>query len=157
MIMEPVRDGTESKMMKKATLSLNLPGWSGWEVFVDEGAPGGGTDEAPSPLGYLSIGVAACLMTHLSGVIQGTQLEIKSIKIEQRVRFHSTYNFADTKPEDTFGYTEGLETNVVIDSDEPTEKLQQLVDLAQQACMALNSFLSRVPTETKVFVNGEEL
>ncbi|MEM9533239.1 MAG: OsmC family protein [Pseudomonadota bacterium] len=157
-VVEPVTEGTESKYLKKASLMLNLPGWSAWEVMCDEGVTGGGTDSAPSPLGYLSIGVACCLLTHMVEAINRWKLNIRSVRVEQRISFHSTYNFSPTfDPEDNVGRTKSLETNVVIDSDEPQEQLQRLVRLSEQACFAANAFVTQVAASTQVVVNGEAL
>lgn len=156
-IVRPVEEGTESKYLKQGQLSYNLPGWGSWEVMCDEGTTGGGTDTAPSPLGYLSLGVAFCLMTHLKETIMRDKLDIKAIKIEQRVKFHSTYNFGNIKVEDIYGYTKSLETNIVVESDEPNDKIERLAELSQQACMAANAFITAVPESTRVFHNGDQL
>ena len=114
-IVEPVTEGTDSKYLKKATLSLNLPGWGGWEVMCDEGVTGGGTDSAPSPLGYLSIGIACCLLTHMVEAINRWNLNIRSVRVEQRISFHSTYNFSPNyNPEDNVGRTKSLATTVAL-------------------------------------------
>ena len=153
---EPVTEGTESKFLKRASLSFNLPGWSPWEVMVDEGTTGGGMDSAPSPLGYLSVGVASCLLTHLVAAIDLQKLDIRSLRVEQRIRFHSTFNFSpDIDPQDIVGRTLSLDTDVVIDSDESNEALERLVALSDQACFAANAFISQVPASTKLVRSGE--
>lgn len=156
-IVRPIEEGTTSKYLKQGILSYNLPGWGSWEVMCDEGTTGGGTDTAPSPLGYLSLGVAFCLMTHIKETITRDKINIKAIRIEQRVKFHSTYNFGDIKLEDIYGYTKSLETNIVVESDEPDERIERLAALSQQACMAANAFITAVPESTRVFHNGNQL
>lgn len=155
-IVTQVKEGTESKFLKRAALSYTLPDWGSWEIMVDEGTTGGGTDTAPSPLGFLSVGIATCLLTHMTEDIHSLGLKVNNVRIEQRIKFHTTFNFSPSfKPEDNFGRTKSLETNILFDADATPEQMQKLVALSEQACFALHAFVNQVPASTKVFVNGE--
>lgn len=151
---QPVK-GT--KFQKKGSLTLNLPTWSDWEVICDEGTAGGGTDQAPSPLGYLSLGIAFCLLTHLKENIDQLKLNIKSVVIEQKIGFATTYNFAGTHPSENKASTDFMETNVVIESDEPRENLAELIQWSEDACFAANAVATATATSLAVVVNGEKL
>lgn len=151
-IVEPV-PGT--KFQKKGQLQLNLPTWSEWEVICDEGTAGGGTDTAPSPLGYLSLGIAFCLLTHLKENIDQLGLDIKSVKIEQKVKFSTTYNFSGVHPSENKAATDGMETNVVVVTDEPEEKLKDLVRWSEEACFAAHAMANAMTTSLGVVINGE--
>lgn len=146
-----------TKFQKKGTLTLNLPSWSDWEVICDEGTAGGGTDTAPSPLGYLSLGIAFCLLTHMKENIDQLKLNITSIVIEQKIGFATTYNFAGTHPSENKASTDFMETNVVIESDEPKEKLTDLVRWSEEACFAANAVATATATSLALVVNGEKV
>lgn len=146
-----------TKFQKKGSLTLNLPTWSDWEVICDEGTAGGGTDQAPSPLGYLSLGIAFCLLTHMKENIDQLGLDIKSIVIEQKMHFATTYNFAGTHPSENKASTDGMETNVVIESDEPDEKLVDLLRWSEEACFAANAVATATATSLALVVNGRKV
>ena len=146
-----------TKFQKKGSLTLNLPTWSDWEVICDEGTAGGGTDQAPSPLGYLSLGIAFCLLTHLKENIDQLGLKVRSVVIEQKIGFATTYNFAGTHPSENKASTDFMETNVVIDSDEDPETLAQLIGWSEDACFAANAVATATATSLSVVVNGEKL
>lgn len=153
-IVEPV-EGT--KFQKVAQLTNNLPGWGGWQIKCDEGTAGGGDDTAPSPLGYFSVGIALCLMTHMKQNIDTLGLDIRSVKIEQRIKYATTYNFTNLPPSENKASTDALETYIVIDTDEPDDKIQDLIKWSEQACFAANAFITAVPASTKIIKNGEVL
>ncbi|MEL7027731.1 MAG: OsmC-related (seleno)protein [Pseudomonadota bacterium] len=153
-VVEPV-PGTV--FQKRASVSTNLPGYGSWEILCDEGVSGGGLDEAPCPLAFFSVGVACCLATHISGAIRNYDLKIESFRLEQRMRFHSTYRFAPINPEEKFGSTKSLHTNVMVVSDEPAERIHKLVGAAEQACFALNALTGQTQASSSVFHNGAQL
>lgn len=148
-------DGT--KFQKKGSLTLNLPTWSDWEVICDEGTAGGGTDTAPSPLGYLSLGIAFCLLTHMKENIDQLKLNISSIVIEQKIGFATTYNFAGTHPSENKASTDFMETNVVVESDEPADKLKDLIKWSEEACFAANAVATATATSLSLVVNGQKM
>ena len=79
---------------KRGYLISPMPGWSGYEIFCDEGTVIGGTDLAPSPLGYLTSAIAFCMLTHITGYLARNPLEIKRIKVEMRGEFWSSLGVA---------------------------------------------------------------
>ncbi len=46
--------------------------------------------------------------------------------------------------------------HVIIESDEPQEKLEQLVTVCRDACMAVATVANAIPTATRILVNGAE-
>lgn len=151
-IVEPI-PGT--KFQKRGSLHLNLPTWSDWEVICDEGTAGGGTDTAPSPLGYLSLGIAFCLLTHLKENIDQLGLSVQSVKIEQKINFATTYNFAGTHPSENKASTDAMQTNIVLVTDEPAEKLKDLARWSEEACFAAQAVAQQTYTSLGVVINGE--
>jgi hypothetical protein len=55
------------------------------------------------------------------------------------------------------GGATGLETHVAIESDEPPERIEELVRMAEQTCFTLGAWTQPVPTSTTVTLNGEPL
>ena len=51
----------------------------------------------------------------------------------------------------------GLETRIEIDSDEPPERIRQLVKLAQYSCFTRGALRDPVPMEVNVQLNGSTL
>ncbi|MEM8936545.1 MAG: OsmC family protein [Pseudomonadota bacterium] len=152
-VVEPLK----GLQQKKASVSVNVPGWSDWEIECDEGLPGGGDDAAPSPLMYFSAGVAFCLMSHIQMSAHQLNLSLKSLRLEQRSRFSSDINFDKTQQTSIKGAGDLFETFIHIESDEPAEKIAQFVAQCQQACMAGQSIANVVPHDTSVILNGETL
>lgn len=147
----------ENFHQKKAHLQLNLPGWRPWEINCDEGTGGTGlgTESAPSPLGYLSAGVAFCLMTHLKGLARMGNIEFSDLRIEQRIKFSSTIDFSGSKPEDVYGRNDGIETYVIVNTKSDSEKLPEFIQHAENACLAHQTLLQQVPAKLTLMVDGE--
>ena len=55
------------------------------------------------------------------------------------------------------GGAKGLETHIEIESDEPPERIQELVRMAEQTCFTLGAWTQAVPTSTTVDLNGAPL
>lgn len=142
--------------LKRAIVKPNLPGWGTFEIRCDEGPSIGGTDTAPAPLAYLSAGVAFCMLTHLSYYIETNQLDIKNLKIEQRLRF--TTNERTRKPNDPpHCACLGIEMHVVIDSEASESSIRALTETAKSLCMAHQALLSPTPSVFGVRLNGQAL
>jgi len=144
-------------MRKKALVEPNLPTWGTFELVCDEGKALGGEDTAPPPLGYLASGIAFCLLTHLSSYIRATKIQVDSLRVEQRMHFSTSLVTEAEKSADLRGNCDGLETYVVIDSPEPEGRIQELIAVSEQACMALQSIINQTPQSTKVRLNGKDL
>jgi hypothetical protein len=55
------------------------------------------------------------------------------------------------------GGAKGLETHVEVESDEPPERIRELVRMAEQTCFTLGAWTQAVPTSTTVALNGRPL
>ena len=58
------------------------------------------------------------------------------MNIEQKMRFQANLSNMRDLGHTTEGETLGIETHVLIDSDEPQERIMDLMDEAENACMA---------------------
>ena len=144
-------------MKKKAVVEPNLPTWGAFEIRCDEGGALGGTDTAPPPLGYLSAGIAFCLLTHLSAFIRSKGLDIDSLRIEQRTKFATTLVTEAEEAGDFRGECEGVETHVIVEGKHTAEEIQQLAEESENACMAMQAIMNATPANTKLYLNGKEL
>lgn len=144
-------------MKKRAVVEPNLPTWSPFKLDCDEGGALGGTDLAPPPLSYLSAGIAFCLLTHLTAFVRSKQLNVSSLKIEQRTRFSTTL-VTDAEEEGDFrGRCEGVETHIIVVGDHTPDEIRQLAQESENACMAMQSIMNATPTDTTIYLNGESI
>ena len=79
---------------------------------------------------------------------------MKGIRLKQATRFFMKGSVRD---QSLRGGATGLETHVELDSDEPPERIQELVRMAEQTCFTLGAWTEAVPTSTTVTLNGEQL
>ncbi len=146
-----------SGMKKRAIVEPNLPTWSPFELNCDEGGALGGTDTAPPPLGYLSAGIAFCLLTHLSAFVRSKGLSIDKLRIEQKTKFSTTL-VTDAEAEGDFrGRCEGVETHLIVDGQHDADEVRQLADESERACMAMHAIMNATPTHTRLYLNGAEI
>ncbi len=144
-------------MRKRAVVEPNLPTWGAFELTCDEGGGLGGDDTAPPPLGYLSAGIAFCLLTHLTSYVRAKEMNVDRIAIEQRVNFATTLVTDAEKMGDLKGSCDGVETHVVVESSEPEEKIRELVRVSENACMAMQSIINATPKSTTLHLNGNPI
>lgn len=144
-----------SKQQKTGTVSVNIPGFSPLTLYCDEQPPVG-DDKAPPPLAYFCAGIGFCLMTHLTDIYTARKIEISSLTLEQRVRFKTNLSHMRDLGHTTQGETELVETHVLIDSPEPREKIQDLLEEAESACMAHFALRNPIPWSTRLVHNGDE-
>lgn len=144
-------------MTKRCVVEPNLPTWSAFSLKCDEGAALGGTDTAPPPLGYLSAGIAFCSLTHLTAFIRSRKLNVSRLIIEQRTNFSTSLLTAAEGEGDLRGQCGGVETHIVVESDEPPHLIQHLAKIAQGACLAMQALINQTAAQTRVHLNGEEV
>lgn len=144
-------------MKKTAVVEPNLPTWSAFEIRCDEGGALGGTDTAPPPLGYLSVGIAFCLLTHLSAFIRSKGLQIDKLKIEQRTNFATTLVTEAEEAGDFRGECESVETHLIVEGNHSADEIRQLAEESENACMAMQAIMNATPTNTRIYLNGDEV
>ena len=79
---------------------------------------------------------------------------MKDLRLEQVTRFFMKGSVRDGS---LHGGAKGLETNVQIESDEPPERIRELVRMAEQTCFTLGAWTEAVPASTTVTLNGAPL
>ena len=139
---------------KRGYLISPLPGWSSYEIFCDEGTAIGGTDMAPSPLGYLTSAIGFCMLTHITGYLERNPMQVSRIKVEMRGEFWTSMGVAGDGGQGAGG-CDAFSCAVIIDSDEPDEKVVHLTEVCRRACMAFETIARAVPTSTTLVLNGQ--
>lgn len=51
----------------------------------------------------------------------------------------------------------GVETHIHVESDEPPDRVRQLIKIGEQTCYTLQSLTHPVPVRTRASLNGSEL
>jgi uncharacterized OsmC-like protein len=145
-----------TKQSKTGTVQVNIPGFSPVTLYCDEQPPVGG-DAAPPPLAFFTAGIGFCLMTHLTDILTARKIEVTSLRLEQRVRFMTSLGTMREFGHQTEGQCEMVETHVIIESPEPAEKIQALLDEAEGSCMAHHALRNPIPWSTRLVYNGNEI
>ncbi|MDR9485944.1 MAG: OsmC family protein [Sediminimonas sp.] len=144
---------------KRGVILSPRPDYSSWEVICDEGTAMGGADEAPSPLGYLIMGVAFCLLTHIQSYLLKAPMNVDRIRVEVRAEYATLPPDPDRASGtggQGIGRCDGYSCHVLIDSPEPAEKLQDLIAVCRDACMAIATLAQAMPTTTRLFINDQQ-
>lgn len=142
--------------LKHGTVRVQLPSWSPFEVACDEGAMIKGTDTAPSPLCYFTLGAAFCYLSHVDMYLKNSSFSFKSIRVEINARY-STDGADHVYHGQVDGRCDGYDFYLHIDSDEPEESVRKMVRLCTDACMALQTVVTATPLTQTIILNGEEL
>ena len=58
---------------------------------------------------------------------------------------------------DIYGAPGGVDTAIDVDSDEPAERVAQIVKLAEQSCFALQSMIHTTEVSTSATLKGQPL
>ncbi len=123
---------TDEGLRKHADVKPGVKGYGAYQLWADEGTglpPG--ADSAPAPLVYFAAGAAFCLASHLTTLANDRDLDVRNIEVESELSFG--YVKGDTGQR---GVCLGLRYLVDIDSDEPQERLRQLIQEAKGMCLA---------------------
>lgn len=145
-----------SRQRKSGVIQVNIPGFSAVKLYCDEQIPIG-DDTAPPPLAFMCAGIGFCLMTHLTDIYTARKIEIHSMRIEQRVRFETNLSNMRELGHTTDGKTLGIETHVLIESDESEGRIISLMQEAENACMAHYALRNPIPWFSRLVHNGVEV
>ena len=145
-------------LLKRCYVKPNIPSFGAFEMHSDEGTLIGGADLAPAPLSYLAAGIAFCLLTHLKGYADSQGLDISSIRVEQKMKFQSRIpGMTADMGGQMEGHSNGLETFVLIETQESDEAIARMSDIAERACMAAQTVVNAVPASMIITINGRQI
>ena len=84
-------------------------------------------------------------------------LTISSIKVEQKMKFQSRIpGMTAVMGGQMEGHSNGLETYVLIDTEESEDVIAQMSEIAERACMAAQTVINAVPVSTVLIINGNK-
>ncbi|MBN8431727.1 OsmC family protein [Microbulbifer salipaludis] len=144
------------KQRKQGVVSVNIPGFSPVKLYCDEQPPVG-DDTAPPPLAFFAAGIGFCLMTHLTDILTARKIQVDNLKLEQRIVFRTNLGHMREHGYMTNGGCDVVETHVIIDSPESEHKIKDLLDEAENGCMAHYALRNPIPWSTRLIYNGNEV
>lgn len=145
-----------TKQKKTGSVQVNIPGFSPVKLYCDEQPPVG-DDTAPPPLAFFAAGIGFCLMTHLTDILTARKIQVDSLKLEQRIKFQTNLGTMRELGHTTEGECQHVETHVLIESDEPAERILDLLQEAEGACMAHHALRNPIPWSTRLIHNSKEV
>ncbi|WP_372717213.1 OsmC-related (seleno)protein [Novipirellula sp.] len=141
-------------MRKRATVRVDQPKGSTFEIICDEGPYLDGDDTAPPPLAYYSASIAFCFLTQLSRYATVRKLKIRSMKLTQETRFTMEGSIIKGT---LAGQGVEVVTHLDIESDEPEEAIRQMIEVGKNSCFIHQSIMNPVPSTILAKVNGQLL
>lgn len=142
---------TDEGLRKHADVTPGVKGYGAYQLWSDEGTglpPG--ADSAPAPLVYFAAGAAFCLVSHLTTLAADRHLDVRNIEVESELSFGYVKGEAGQR-----GVCLGLRYVVDIDSDEPQERLRQLIQEAKGMCLAEAALAEPVAIQTLLAIKGD--
>jgi AhpD family alkylhydroperoxidase len=139
----------ETIMLKKVSVQpIGDDDFSTWQFLCDEG---GHTYEqsSPNPLSYMTGGISSSLLTRVEQAIKIMDLDVASAKVETKVFFRYDDPFS---PKWT-GFTDKVIANILIESDEPAEKITELKRMAVQAWAVGECIMKETPVDAQYAYN----
>ena len=141
-----------SKMFKQASVQINgAADYTGWQLIADEGAAEGSNPFGPSPLSYLTAGVASNLHTQILRAAEVMDVELDSVKVEVL----NTFRWDNMLSVGGAGFLDETYTNIIIESDESEEIIQNLIEIALNSWTAGEALANPTVIEPVLVVNGD--
>ena len=125
----------------------------GHSFQIDEPVARGGEGLAPSPMAYFAAGAAACLTSHITQSAAFLEIHFTDLEVEAIVLWDNRrkFNIADLDQAAL-----GMIFNIEIKSDEPRDKLVELLKHAEDGCYASDVVRNKTPLRAHLIVNGKE-
>lgn len=119
----------EAPFLKKGVVKVvGEKEFSAWEMVSDEGGASH-YQSAPNPLTYYIAGSSSSLLTQFERAIKIMDLKVDDIKIESKIFFR----YVDPMSDNWSGYTDKVILNILIKSDESSNKIKKLKEMAVKA------------------------
>ena len=94
------------------------------------------------------------MLTQFARLSEMMQVEYRKVRIKQTTRF---YREGSVLQGTIVGGPIGLGTAIDIESDEPADRIAEMVRLAEHACFALQSMIQNTEVTTSATINGATL
>lgn len=125
----------------------------GHTFHIDEPIERGGDGLAPSPMAYFTAGAAACLASHITQSAGFLGTHYSNLEVEATVLWDNRRKF---KVADLEQASLGIIFNISLETDEPREKVIELLKHAEDGCYASDVVRNQTPLRAHLTVNGIE-
>lgn len=117
------------KMRNELDVRMVRPMQERFELATDEGAFHGGDATAPPPLAMFIGALTGCIMTQIRAFAKRMDVSLSGLRVETRVQWdwEARGRIYETAPR-------SFEMDVFIESDDPLEKQEELVQKARRGC-----------------------
>lgn len=118
------------KMRNDLAVHMKLPFEEGpFELATDEGSFHGGDASAPPPLALFVGGLTGCIMTQIRAFAKRLGVNLTDLNVETRVqwKWEAKGRIYETAPH-------SFEIDVIIESDDPVDKVIELINAAKKGC-----------------------
>jgi uncharacterized OsmC-like protein len=143
-------ENSDRPQLKKITVSFNTPSSETWELYSDELNGPDGTAIAPTSLEYLTAGTALCLTSQLTLVSAMMGMDLDDFRVEQQI----DYRVENVNSTEMTSYADTVHTNVLIESNESAERLNQFYKKSLSLCFAGEAFKGATDMYTHCYLNG---
>jgi len=142
----------EAMFLKKGLVKpVGEDEFSAWEMLSDEGG-GDHSQTAPNPLTYYAAGASSSLLTQVERMIQIMDLDVDEVKVESKIFFR----WSNPMTDHWTGYTDKVISNILIESNEPPEKIAELKERALQAWAVGEGLANPTPIDIGIVINADE-
>jgi uncharacterized OsmC-like protein len=148
-----VRAETEEGLKKKGTFVLPED-LQKFTVTCDEGTRLGGTNSAPTPLGYFLLGAGFCALTQLTRYAEMMKVPLKHASVDVKSRFRTD---GSVLRETVKGSALGFELHIHVESDAPEARIAALIRAAEAGCFAMQTVINPTEVTHHVTLNGKPL
>ncbi|CAA6804383.1 MAG: Unknown protein [uncultured Sulfurovum sp.] len=142
----------EAPFLKKGVVKpVGENQFSAWEATSDEGGHGR-NQTAPNPLTYYAVGSSSSLLTQVERSIQILGLDVEEVKVESKIFFR----WSDTMTDKWTGYTDKVISNILIKSNESSEKIKALKEMAIKAWAVGEGLANKSTIDVGILVNTDD-
>ncbi len=124
------RGHATGKMRNELEVHMALPFKEGpFMLATDEGAFHGGDASAPPPLALFVGSLTGCIMTQIRAFAKRLRVNLNDLDVETRIvwDWEAKGRVYETAPR-------SFEIDVMIDSDDPAERVVELIETAKKGC-----------------------
>lgn len=132
---------------------LSAPSFETWQVLSDEVMYEGDKPAAPTSLEYFTLGTSLCLTSQTTLVSSMMGLGYTDYRVEHQFNYRNE----NVGTSDMAGYMDTIQTYVIIESDEPMERLETFYSKALALCFAGEGLTQETEMNTTLYLNGKEM
>lgn len=152
MVVTEMLKNEDSSMVKKGNVqTIGVDDYNGWYLIADEGAMENEYPFGPSPLSYYTAGLASNLHTQILKAAEVKGIELDNVKVEVL----NNFRWDDMIADDGAGFLDVSSTNIIIESSESDEVVQEIIDIALNSWTAGEALRNETVIEPTLVINGD--